>query len=56
MKTVILLSLVSSGVAFAPSTNSAGALTSLEASKADLIKIAEKANPIIKVRLNDTKV
>lgn len=47
MKTALLLSTIAAATAFAPST-SVGITTSVEATKADLEAIAEKANPVLK--------
>jgi len=49
MKATVLASIISTAAAFAPSPSSSrAASTSLAAGKNDLIKIAEKANPVVK--------
>lgn len=47
MKTALLLSTIAAATAFAPSPK-VGSTVSVEATKADLEAIAEKANPIVK--------
>jgi len=52
MKAAVFASLVSAAAAFTPSSQQSAKTTSssLDATKADLEKIAEKANPVLKVR------
>lgn len=50
MKAAVIASLVSAAAAFAPAAQQSTRTSSLDASKDDLVKIAEKANPIVKVR------
>ena len=47
MRTAVLLSTIAAATAFAPSANF-GTSTPVEATKADLEAIAEKANPVLK--------
>lgn len=50
MKLSILSLLISSAAAFAPSTSTSGSAVVSKAAMDDLQEIAEKSNPVLKVR------